>query len=75
MAKVGPAALTKGPFPRGFYYGPNPPAEFVASAFDGLFCDPRAPGVHARVGRAEVAVLGRCDDVTTPVDAQEPDAA
>ena len=75
MAKVGPAALAKGRFPRGFYYGPHPPPEFTASAFDGLFCDPRAPGVHARVGRAEVAVLGRCDDVTTPVDAEEADPA
>lgn len=56
-------------FPRGFYYGPNPPPDFRRSAFRGLFYNSRGAHAHAVAGDVQVAVLGSCLDVTDPEDA------
>jgi len=67
-----PRATSNARYPRGFYYGPNPPPEFKASPFRGLFHERKAERSHAVFGDAEVAVLGSCFDV---VGSDKADAA
>lgn len=65
------AQAPDGSFPRGFYYGSNPPPHFRASRFKGLYHDVAGPQSHAAVSTVEVAVLGSCVDVVDGLGSED----